>query len=141
MSIITSSSSGQGRPSPSKNGIAWYYEQEGSGPHVVLIPDRLGECHMMDNPITPDELHIDYATFWGCSPVLGLAAEYPDLLKMAETEDEAIVKMLGEERPKMNFGHDLTAWQELDKEAHARMRKKYPRWAPWLPAYSPALFP
>lgn len=34
-----------------KNGITWYYEQEGSGPHVVLIPDGLGECQMFDKPM------------------------------------------------------------------------------------------
>lgn len=31
-----------------KNGITWYYEQEGSGPDVVLIPDGLGECQMFN---------------------------------------------------------------------------------------------
>jgi len=35
-----------------KDGINWYYEQEGSGPHVVLIPDGLGECHMFDKPMS-----------------------------------------------------------------------------------------
>ncbi|OQV08767.1 hypothetical protein CLAIMM_12990 [Cladophialophora immunda] len=35
-----------------KDGITWYYEQEGSGPHVVLIPDGLGECQMMDKPMS-----------------------------------------------------------------------------------------
>ncbi|KEF52550.1 uncharacterized protein A1O9_11392 [Exophiala aquamarina CBS 119918] len=35
-----------------KNGIHWYYEQEGSGPHVVLIPDGLGECKMFDKPMS-----------------------------------------------------------------------------------------
>lgn len=35
-----------------KNGITWYYEQEGSGPHVVLIPDGLGECQMFDKPMS-----------------------------------------------------------------------------------------
>ena len=34
-----------------KNGINWYYEQEGSGPHVVLIPDGFGECKMFDAPM------------------------------------------------------------------------------------------
>ncbi|KAI1191262.1 zearalenone hydrolase [Nemania serpens] len=33
-------------------GITWYYEQEGSGPDIVLIPDGLGECHMFDNAIS-----------------------------------------------------------------------------------------
>ncbi|TRX90779.1 hypothetical protein FHL15_008358 [Xylaria flabelliformis] len=32
-------------------GINWYYEQEGSGPDIVLIPDGLGECHMFDKAI------------------------------------------------------------------------------------------
>ncbi|KAI0200404.1 zearalenone hydrolase [Astrocystis sublimbata] len=32
-------------------GIHWYYEQEGSGPDIVLIPDGLGECHMFDKAI------------------------------------------------------------------------------------------
>ena len=35
-----------------QKGITWYYEQEGSGPHVVLIPDGFGECQMMDRPMT-----------------------------------------------------------------------------------------
>lgn len=35
-----------------KDGITWYYEQEGSGPHVVLIPDGLGECQMLDKPMS-----------------------------------------------------------------------------------------
>ena len=30
----------------------WYYEQEGSGPHVVLIPDGFGECQMFDKSIS-----------------------------------------------------------------------------------------
>ena len=34
------------------NGINWYYEQEGSGPHVVLIPDGMGECQMFDKPMS-----------------------------------------------------------------------------------------
>ncbi|KAI8634617.1 alpha/beta-hydrolase [Xylariaceae sp. FL1651] len=33
-------------------GITWYYEQEGSGPHIVLIPDGLGECQMFDKPMS-----------------------------------------------------------------------------------------
>ncbi|KAI1281334.1 zearalenone hydrolase [Xylaria sp. FL0933] len=32
-------------------GITWYYEQEGSGPDIVLIPDGLGECHMFNKAI------------------------------------------------------------------------------------------
>lgn len=35
-----------------KDGITWYYEQEGSGPHIVLIPDGLGECQMMDKTMS-----------------------------------------------------------------------------------------
>jgi len=35
-----------------KEGITWYYEQEGSGPDIVLIPDGLGECHMFDKPMS-----------------------------------------------------------------------------------------
>jgi pimeloyl-ACP methyl ester carboxylesterase len=31
-----------------KDGITWYYEQEGTGPNIVLIPDGLGECQMFD---------------------------------------------------------------------------------------------
>ncbi|KAI0476497.1 alpha/beta-hydrolase [Xylariaceae sp. FL0804] len=35
-----------------QNGITWYYEQEGTGPHhVVLIPDGLGDCHMFDRAL------------------------------------------------------------------------------------------
>lgn len=33
------------------NGITWHYEQEGQGPHIILIPDGLGECQMMDKPL------------------------------------------------------------------------------------------
>ncbi|KAI0879628.1 alpha/beta-hydrolase [Hypoxylon argillaceum] len=33
-------------------GITWYYEQEGSGPDIVLIPDGLGECQMFDKPMS-----------------------------------------------------------------------------------------
>ncbi|KAL6250986.1 hypothetical protein RBB50_001194 [Rhinocladiella similis] len=32
--------------------IKWYYEQEGTGPDMILIPDGLGECHMYDVPMT-----------------------------------------------------------------------------------------
>ncbi|KIW86608.1 uncharacterized protein Z519_12792 [Cladophialophora bantiana CBS 173.52] len=35
-----------------KDGINWYYEQEGSGPDVVLIPDGLGDCQMFDKPMS-----------------------------------------------------------------------------------------
>jgi len=35
-----------------KHGITWYYEQEGTGPHVVLIPDGLGESQMFDKPMS-----------------------------------------------------------------------------------------
>ncbi|KAI1429259.1 zearalenone hydrolase [Xylaria sp. FL1777] len=33
-------------------GITWYYEQEGSGPDIVLIPDGIGECYMFDKAIS-----------------------------------------------------------------------------------------
>ncbi|KAJ2988445.1 hypothetical protein NUW58_g3974 [Xylaria curta] len=32
-------------------GITWYYEQEGSGPDIVLIPDGLGDCQMFDKAV------------------------------------------------------------------------------------------
>lgn len=35
-----------------KDGITWYYEQEGTGPHIVLITDGLGECQMFDHPMS-----------------------------------------------------------------------------------------
>lgn len=35
-----------------KDGITWHYEQEGSGPDIVLIPDGLGECQMYDKPMS-----------------------------------------------------------------------------------------
>jgi pimeloyl-ACP methyl ester carboxylesterase len=35
-----------------EEGIIWYYEQEGTGPDIVLIPDGLGECHMFDKPMS-----------------------------------------------------------------------------------------
>lgn len=34
------------------NGITWYYEQEGTGPDIVLIPDGLGECEFFSKPMT-----------------------------------------------------------------------------------------
>ena len=34
------------------NDITWYYEQEGNGPHIVLIPDGLGDCKMFDKPMS-----------------------------------------------------------------------------------------
>ena len=34
------------------NGINWYYEQEGSGPDIVLIPDGFGECQMFDKTMS-----------------------------------------------------------------------------------------
>ena len=34
------------------NGITWYYEQEGAGPHLVLVPDGLGDCKMFDKPMS-----------------------------------------------------------------------------------------
>lgn len=33
------------------NDMIYYYEQEGSGPHIVLIPDGLGDCQMFDRSI------------------------------------------------------------------------------------------
>lgn len=36
----------------SRDGITWYYEQEGTGPHVVLIPDGFGECQMYDSSVS-----------------------------------------------------------------------------------------
>ncbi|KAK5163886.1 uncharacterized protein LTR77_010280 [Saxophila tyrrhenica] len=36
----------------SDHGINWYYEQEGSGPDLVLIPDGLGDCTMFDKPMS-----------------------------------------------------------------------------------------
>ncbi|KIX95807.1 uncharacterized protein Z520_08515 [Fonsecaea multimorphosa CBS 102226] len=35
-----------------KDGINWYYEQEGTGPDLVLIPDGLGDCQMFDKPMS-----------------------------------------------------------------------------------------
>ena len=34
------------------NGINWYYEQEGVGPDVVLIPEGFGECELFSKPMT-----------------------------------------------------------------------------------------
>lgn len=34
------------------NGITWYYEQEGTGPHIVLIPDGLGDCELFSKPMS-----------------------------------------------------------------------------------------
>lgn len=190
-----------------KNGINWYYEQEGSGPHVVLIPDGWGECQMMDKPMSLiaaqgftvttfdmpgfsrssdappetyqdvtaqklasyvisilDELHIDYATFWGCSSggatVLALAADYPERMRnglphevptaanpkenlnaLAKMEDEAIVKIMEGEMLKHIFGADLAAWHALGEEAHVRLRKAYPRWARGYPLTLPPSAP
>ncbi|KAK5045548.1 hypothetical protein LTR84_009166 [Exophiala bonariae] len=36
----------------SEDGTVWYYEQEGSGPNIVLIPDGLGECELFDKPMS-----------------------------------------------------------------------------------------
>lgn len=189
-----------------KNGINWYYEQEGSGPHVVLIPDGLGECQLMDKPMSLiaaegftcttfdmpgfsrssdappetyqevtaqklasyvisilDELHIDYATFWGCSSggatVLALAADYPERVRnglphevptaanpkeflntLAEMEDEAVMKFMGGIIKNL-FGSDLTTWHALGEEVHARLRKGFPRWARGYPRTLPASAP
>ena len=35
-----------------KDGINWYYEQEGSGPHIILIPDGTGDCQEFDKSIS-----------------------------------------------------------------------------------------
>lgn len=32
------------------DGITWYYEQEGTGPHIVLIPDGIGDCALFSKP-------------------------------------------------------------------------------------------
>ncbi|KAJ5220152.1 hypothetical protein N7468_009356 [Penicillium chermesinum] len=34
------------------DGINWYYEQEGSGHDIVLVPDALGECQVYDKALT-----------------------------------------------------------------------------------------
>jgi pimeloyl-ACP methyl ester carboxylesterase len=34
------------------DGVTWYYEQEGSGPHIVLIPEGPGDCHLYDRSMT-----------------------------------------------------------------------------------------
>ncbi|KAH0843771.1 hypothetical protein AYO21_11507 [Fonsecaea monophora] len=34
------------------DGITWYYEQEGSGPDIVLIPDGVGDCGLFDQPMS-----------------------------------------------------------------------------------------
>lgn len=31
-----------------KDGIEWYYEQQGSGPHLVIIPSGEGDCSSYD---------------------------------------------------------------------------------------------
>jgi pimeloyl-ACP methyl ester carboxylesterase len=41
------------------DGITWYYEQEGSGPHIVLIPDGISDCHEFSASIS----HIASAGF------------------------------------------------------------------------------
>ena len=187
-----------------KNGIHWYYEQEGSGPHVVLIPDGLGECQMFDKPMSLiagkgftvttfdmpgmsrssdappetyqditaqklacyvisilDELHIDVATFWGCSSggstVLGLVAGYPermrnglphevptydmpDLSALAEVDDETISKRMAEHTPEGSVG-DNSAWLALGEEVHARVWRNYPRWARGYPRTIPRSAP
>lgn len=35
-----------------REGITWYYEQEGTGPDIVLIPDGLGDCAVFTKPMT-----------------------------------------------------------------------------------------
>ncbi|KAI1430860.1 alpha/beta-hydrolase [Xylaria sp. CBS 124048] len=32
--------------------ITWYYEQEGTGPDIILIPDGLGDCQTFDKPMS-----------------------------------------------------------------------------------------
>ena len=34
------------------DGITWYYEQEGTGPHIVLIPDGIGDCALFSKPVS-----------------------------------------------------------------------------------------
>lgn len=34
------------------DGITWYYEQEGTGPHIVLIPDGIGDYHEFNASIS-----------------------------------------------------------------------------------------
>ncbi|KAH7313857.1 zearalenone hydrolase [Stachybotrys elegans] len=35
-----------------QHNIKCYYEQEGSGPHIVLIPDGFGDCHEFDKAVS-----------------------------------------------------------------------------------------
>lgn len=187
-----------------KDGIHWYYEQEGSGPNVILIPDGLGECQMFDKPMTLiadkgftvttfdmpgmsrssdappetyqdvtaqklasyvigllDELHIDVATFWGCSSggstVLALATGYPDRMRnglphevptydmkdlssLVEVDDETISKTMAENVPARSVGNEA-AWHALGEEAHARLWKNYARWARGYPRTIPQSAP
>lgn len=191
-----------------KNGINWYYEQEGSGPHVVLIPDGFGECFMFDKPMSIiakegftvttfdmpgmsrssdappetyqnvtaenlasyvisilDELHIDVATFWGCSSggstVLALACNYPErmrngmphevpmhkmdhLLAWSKKDDETVAKELSEFIPTHSAG-DPVAWKAMGDEVLARLAKNYVRWARaypnTIPEYGGSLSP
>lgn len=187
-----------------KDGITWYYEQEGSGPHLILIPDGFGECQMFDKPMSViaengftvttfdmpgmsrssnappetyqditaqklagyvigllDELHIDKATFWGCSSggstVLALATDYPErvrnglvhevptygmenLLSLVKEDDETISKILAERVPVANVGNKV-AWDELGKTVHARLWKNYHRWARGYPHTIPQSAP
>ncbi|RYO76185.1 hypothetical protein DL766_004670 [Monosporascus sp. MC13-8B] len=130
-------------------------------PHPLQVLSKLADYVIS----ILDELHIDYVTFWGWSSggaaVLALAADYPErmrnglpheaptaagpqfcqLIKLAGMEDEAIVKMLGEEMPQVTVGHDLAARHELGEEAHARLRKNYPRWARGYPHTLPLSSP
>ena len=187
-----------------KDGITWYYEQEGSGPHVVLIPDGLGECQMFDKPMSLiadsnftvttfdmpgmsrssnappetyqditaqklagyvigllDELHIDVATFWGCSSggatVLALATGYPErvrnglphevptydmeeLSSLSTADDETISKAMAELVFEGSVGNEA-AWRALGAEVHARLWKNYPRWARGYPRTIPRSSP
>lgn len=187
-----------------KDGIHWYYEQEGSGPDLVLIPDGFGECKMFDKPMstiaaagfrvttfdTPgmsrsidappetyqdataqklaayiltllDELKIGVATFWGCSSggstVLALVADHPDRVRsamahevpttimdqlagLAAVSDDVIAAQLAEMSRSFRCGN-VEAWDGLGDEAHARLRKNYPRWARGYPLTIPLSSP
>ncbi|KAK8124189.1 hypothetical protein PG999_004107 [Apiospora kogelbergensis] len=34
------------------DGITWHCEQEGTGPHIVLVPDAFGDCHFFDKSMS-----------------------------------------------------------------------------------------
>ncbi|ORY72098.1 zearalenone hydrolase [Pseudomassariella vexata] len=172
------------------DGITWYFEQEGTGPHIVLIPDGLGDCHMFKKPLsliansgftvttfdnpglsrssnappetyqnfTPhklagqvfsllDNLHIDIATFWGCSSggavVLALADNYPErvrngmphevptyafkaLLDLLEEDNMTISSKMKDFVPSGLVGN-VSARDALGPDCHARLWKNYRR--------------